>query len=127
VSDLFSPAGIAAWRARLETSGTFRAAARGWSGTVLLVEDEHPEGRATFLAIASGALISARPALPGDREAAEFILRAGHATWEALASGRAELISAALTGRLHLDKGEVHRLVPHARAASAMLREGGGS
>jgi hypothetical protein len=43
-----------------------------------------------------------------------------------LATGRLELVTAALTGRLHLDKGQVLRLVPHARAASAMLREAGG-
>jgi putative sterol carrier protein len=124
VPDLFSPHGIATWRARLEDSESFRAAARGWSGTVLLVADDPGASAATYLRVEDGRLIAARPAEAVDREAAEFVLRADRATWEALADGRAELVSSALTGRLHLDRGAVHRLVPHARAASAMLRAG---
>lgn len=120
--DLFSPAGIAAWRTRLEASDLFHDAARGWSGTVLLVADDPDANAATFLAVEAGRLTAAHPAEVADRERAEFILRASRDTWDALANGQAELITAALTGRLRLDKGAVQRLVPHARAASAMLR-----
>jgi len=127
VPDLFSPAGIAAWRARLDASDHFRDAARGWTGTVLLVEEHGTAPRATFLTVNAGTLTVARAAEAADHDAAEFVLRASGEVWDGLAAGRIELVTAALTGQLHLDKGQVLRLVPHARAASAMLREGGGS
>ena len=121
--DLFAPDGIAAWRAHLDASEAFARAAGSWTGTLLLVEgsDAAPT-RTTWLELADGRIVAARPAVPADREAAEFVLAAEPATWEGLVRGRVELIAAAMRGELRLVAGSVFRLLPHARAASAMLQ-----
>jgi putative sterol carrier protein len=126
--DLFSVDGIAAWRARLDSSDAFHRAARGWSGTVLLVERyEHQPQRATYIAVSDGTLAASRPATAADQSDAEFVLEAGPDTWRGLARGELELIAAALKGALRLERGSVFRLIPHAGAAAAMLREAGGA
>lgn len=124
--DLFSPAGIAAWRTHLDQSEEFHRAARGWTGTVLLVEGRGSDSsRATWIAIDDGAIRDARPGNGADHEAAEFVLSADMATWTALTSGREELLGAAMRGALRLERGQVWRLLPHAGAAAAMLRAAG--
>lgn len=121
--DLFSPAGIAAWRAHLERSADFRRAAKGWTGTVLLVEQAAADAaRTTYIAIDDGAIREARPGTATDRETAEFVLSATGGTWSALTESREELLGAAMRGSLRLERGQVWRLLPHAGAASAMLR-----
>ncbi len=125
--DLFSPAGIAEWRNRLEHSTAFRDAAGKWTGTVLLVESNRPEvDRATFVAVDQGAIVAANPATAEQEAQAEFVLSASAPTWRNLTTGNLELISAALSGQLRLERGSVLRLIPHARAASVLLREAGG-
>ncbi len=125
--DLFTLEGIAAWRARLDNSDAFRNAARGWSGTVLLVERETSAApRRTFIAVADGALAASRLATAADIAGAEFVLEASPNTWQGLVRGELELIAAAVKGALRLERGSVFRLIPHAGAASAMLREAGG-
>ncbi len=119
--DLFSEAGIAAWRARLDASEAFRRAAREWSGTVLLVEHAADrELRRTYIAVDNGALAASRPATASDIDAAEFVLEASADTWHGLVRGELELIAAALKGALRLERGSVFRLIPHAAAAPAM-------
>jgi putative sterol carrier protein len=121
--DLFSVEGITAWRAHLASSDEFARAAGTWRGTMLLVEgDADAPTRATWLEVGDGQVVAARPAEPGDREQAEFVLAASQATWQALVGGRLELLAAAMRGELRLVAGSVLRLLPHARAASAMLR-----
>jgi putative sterol carrier protein len=128
MSDLFSEAGIATWRARLDASEAFHRAARGWSGTVLLIERESSDRhRSTYIAVDNGTLAASRPATASDMTDAEFVLEASPATWQALVRGELELIATALKGALRLERGSVFRLIPHAGAASAMLREAGGS
>lgn len=124
--DLFSEAGIATWRARLDASEAFHRAARGWSGTVLLVERESSDRhRSTYIAVDNGTLAASRLATAGDIVDAEFVLEASPDTWQGLVRGELELIGAALKGALRLERGSVFRLIPHAGAASAMLREAG--
>lgn len=124
--DLFSAAGIAAWRDRLHYSDAFRAAARGWSGTVLLVEREGDDvPRRTFIELTDGTLQHSRIAEARDIADAEFVLEATAATWQGLVRGEIELVAAAIQGALRLERGSVFRLIPHAGAASAMLREAG--
>ena len=128
VPDLFSPDGIASWQAMLRDSDDFRAAAGRWSGTLVLIEgDAGNPTRATWLALADGAIAEARPAGPDDQEQAEFVLSAEAQTWADLVAGRDELLTAAFRGALRLERGQVFRLLPHARAASAMLRAAGGA
>jgi hypothetical protein len=124
--DLFSVEGIAAWRTRLDASESFHAAAHGWSGSVLLVEhSDTGVERDTFIVVDQGTLLHSRPATAADIQDAEFVLRASADTWRDLVRGEVELIAAALRGALRLERGSVFRLIPHAGAASAMLREAG--
>ena len=124
--DLFSPEGIAAWRTRLDASDAFRRAAQGWSGTVLLVERESgDQHRSTYIAVDNGTLAASRLATTSDITDAEFVLEASPDTWQGLVRGEMELIAAAVKGALRLERGSVFRLIPHAGAASAMLREAG--
>ncbi|HRP09308.1 MAG TPA: SCP2 sterol-binding domain-containing protein [Gemmatimonadales bacterium] len=124
MTDFFSPAGIAAWHRRLLTSAQFHEAARGWTGSVLLVERTGTGSlpRATMIELRDGRLTVARSAGDSDRESAEFVLAASPDTWDALADGREDLIPAAIGGKLKLERGNVLKLIPHARAAEAMLR-----
>jgi putative sterol carrier protein len=123
--DLFSPAGIAAWRAHLDRSAEFHRAAGRWSGTMVLSESDG-ERRRTWLALEQGVIAAARPADAADADAAEFVLAADAATWDGLVTGRVELIPAALNGQLRLERGQVWRLLPHAAAAASMLRAAAG-
>jgi putative sterol carrier protein len=124
--DLFSPAGIAAWRSHLDQSDEFHRAAKGWTGAVLLVEGSLVgAARTTWIAIDDGAIIDARPGSGADHDAAEFVLSADADTWAALIAGREELLGAAMRGAMRLERGQVWRLLPHARAASVMLRAAG--
>lgn len=124
MSDFFSPAGIAVWHRRLLVSEQFHQAAQDWTGTVLLVErdDPAPWPRATLIELQEGRLTAARPATRDDRDSAQFVLAALPDTWRALADGSEELIAAAIGGRLKLERGNILKLIPHARAAELMLK-----
>ena len=124
--DIFSPAGIAEWRDRLARSGRFGQAAGNWSGSVLLVErGTDTAERHTFLELSNGSIAAAREATAGDAESAEFVLAASADTWLRLMSGELELLTAAMSGQLKLERGNVMRLASHARAAAALLRAAG--
>jgi len=126
MTDLFSPAGIATWRDRLARSDRFKQAAGDWSGSVLLVErDSDRGGRNTFLELSNGEIVVAREATAGDIGAAEFVLAASAGSWNRLVSGELELLTAAMTGQLKLERGNVMRLAGHARAAAALLGAAG--
>jgi putative sterol carrier protein len=119
---LFSATGIAEWCRRLNGSSEFARAAAGWHGTLVLVEDRDPApGRRTWITVDDGACTEARVAMPGDEQRAEFVLAASPATWAELVSARTTPATAAMGGRLRLVRGELMRLIPHARAAAALL------
>lgn len=121
--DLFSPDGLAAWRRHLEDAPAFAKAARGWSGTLVLREgDPTDAARRAWIALDDGRIAAMRPATPDEESAAEFVLAAPIATWEALVAGERELAAAALAGELRLEVGSVLRLLPHVTAAAALLR-----
>ena len=120
--DLFSADGIDAWRARLDASPHFAHAAAGWTGTLVLVEKA--DGRAsrrTWIEVNDGRCVDARPASDADSARAEFVLAAGPDVWQDLVGARVSPAMAAMTGRLKLLQGDLMRLVPHAKAAAALL------
>lgn len=93
----------------------------------MIIEGNAPDpDRATYVALDQGAIIATRPAVGDDAETAEFVLKASAATWQQLMRGELELIVAAMSGRIKLERGSVLRLIPHARAASVLLREAAG-
>lgn len=122
MSSLFTSDGIARWHAHLNGSTRFAEAAAAWVGSLLLVESsESSEVRAALVTIERGRCTGARLATLADAHEAEFVLRATQAVWEALAAGRTTPTNAALAGSLHLDKGNVFALLPHAKAAAELL------
>lgn len=124
--DLFSPDGIAAWLAHLNTSRRFADAAGSWEGALLLVEgDPDLPGRTTWVQIADGRCTEARPGNAGDPASAEFILAAPADTWRALVATATTPVAEALAGRLRLIKGNLLALVPHAKAAAELLAAAG--
>ena len=128
--DLFSPEGIAAWRDHLDGTDDFSKAAGNWRGTMLLVEGFQGatgEGRTTWLEVGGGKIVEARPGVESDHHSAEFVLAAEASTWVALVTGKVELVAAAMAGRLKLISGSVFKLLPHASAASKMLKAAGGT
>ena len=64
---------------------------------------------------------AARPALPGDLESATFCLSAPAAVWLRLTSGALEPGVALMGGGLKLTRGSLFSLLPHLKAAQALL------
>ena len=120
--DLFSPSGITAWQQRLNASDRFAEAAKGWSGKLLLIEKSDADNdRSTWVVVGDGRCAEARVATTSDEANADFVLSANAATWSDLVAARTTPATAALLGRLHLIKGEVMALIPHAKAAAELL------
>jgi hypothetical protein len=120
--DLFSLAGITAWQERLNQSARFAEAARSWQGRLVLVEHEDSgASRSAWVVVHHGRCLEARPALPSDELAADYVLSAAGTTWADLTAARITPATAALLGRLHLLKGNVMSLIPHASAAAELL------
>lgn len=118
---LFTPEGIARWQAHLNGSPVFAEAAAGWVGTLVLrVLETEPQAR-TFVRVDDGRCSEARLAGADDLEVADFVLSATTTTWLALIAARTTPTMAAMTGRLHLEKGDLFALIPHAKAAAELL------
>lgn len=124
--ELFGPA----WAERLErelgASEPYRAAAASWKGSLAfsLLPDGtpgFPAGRGLFLDLAHGSCRAARPALPGDLESATFCLTGPAAVWIRLLTGELEPGAALLGGGLKLTRGSFFSLLPHLKAAHALL------
>ncbi len=122
MSTLFTSDALATWRAHLEASDQFRDAAADWSGTLLLLEgtaDAHE--RSTWVRIDGGTCPELRLGTTTDLAHADFVLAASPTTWGDLVAARTTPMTAALTGRLQLVRGDVLSLLPHAKAAAALL------
>ncbi|MBP7587119.1 MAG: SCP2 sterol-binding domain-containing protein [Thermoanaerobaculia bacterium] len=124
--ELFGPE----WAERLErelaANEPYRAAAASWKGSLAfdLQPDGtpgFPAGRGLFLDLAHGSCRAARPALPGDLESASFCLSGPAAVWLRLLSGDLEPGAALMGGGLKLTRGSFFSLLPHLRAAQALL------
>ncbi len=124
--ELFGPA----WAERLErelaVNEPYRAAAASWKGSLAfsLLPDGtsgFPAGRGLFLDLAHGNCRAARPSLPGDLESATFCLTAPAAVWIRLLTGEVEPGAALMGGGLKLTRGSFFSLLPHLKAAHALL------
>lgn len=125
--DLFSAAGISAWRHRLNRSPSFAEAAKTWTGRLLLIEtDDAGQGRSAWVVVENGQCIEARPGRTADEAAADYVLAATPSTWSDLVAARITPAGAALTGRLALRKGDLLALIPHAKAAAELLAAAAG-
>ena len=124
--DLFGPA----WAERLErelgTNEPYRIAAAKWKGSLAfdLQPDGtpgFPSGRGLFLDLAHGSCRAVRPALPGDLAGAAFCLTGPAAVWLRLLGGELEPAVALMGGGLKLSRGSLFSLLPHIKAAKALL------
>lgn len=124
--ELFGPE----WAERLErelaANEPYRAAAASWKGSLAFALQPDgtpgfPASRGLFLDLAHGSCRAARPALPGDLESASFCLSGPAAVWLRLLSGDLEPGAALMGGGLKLIRGSFFSLLPHLRAAQALL------
>lgn len=124
--ELFGPE----WAERLErelaVNERYRAAAASWKGSLAFALQPdgtpgYPTGRGLFLDLAHGSCRAARPALPGDLESATFCLAGPAAIWLRLLGGTLEPGVALMGGGLKLTRGSLFSLLPHLRAAQALL------
>lgn len=118
---LFTPDGIARWHQHLNDSTRFAEASAGWVGTLVLVERDAEPIRHTLVRVDDGRCTAARVGSEADVAAADFVLSASGSTWNALVGGHTTPTMAALTGKLHLEKGDLLSLIPHAKAAAELL------
>ena len=124
--ELFGPESAERLERELETNEPYRAAAAAWRGSLAfsLLPDGtpgFPASRGLFLDLAHGSCRAARPALPGDIENATFCLTGPAAVWLRLLSGALEPGVALMGGGLKLTRGSLFSLLPHLRAAKALL------
>lgn len=88
----------------------------------MLVEAESARApRSAWVVVDHGRCTEARQALPSDELSADYVLSASAGTWSDLTAARLTPASAAMAGRLHLLKGSVMALLPHAQAAAELL------
>lgn len=125
-AELFGPE----WAERLErelaANEPYRNAAASWKGSLAFSLQPDgtpgfPASRGLFLDLAHGSCRAARPALPGDLESATFCLSGPAAVWLRLLVGELEPGAALMGGGLKLVRGSFFSLLPHLRAAQALL------
>ncbi|HEX6039223.1 SCP2 sterol-binding domain-containing protein [Longimicrobium sp.] len=128
--EVFTDAWCDACCARLNASAEYRQAAATWEGTVVLVmtaDAAHgiPGERAVWIDAHHGHCRDSRVATAADRASAAYVLQADAATWTRLLAGETDPVSAAMTGKLKLTKGNLMSLAKYAAAAREMLRAAG--
>ena len=125
-SDLFGQS----WAERLErelaANEPYRAAAAAGKGSLAFSLQPDgtpgfPASRELFLDLAHGSCRAVRPALPGDVENATFCLSGPAAVWLRLLGGDLEPGAALMGGGLKLTRGSLFSLLPHLKAAQALL------
>ena len=135
---LFSDAWAVALGEALRSSERYRKAAAGWEGAVVLEWSDAPategasahEGAASgtsvgcgvFLDLHQGDCRAARMASVADYDAARFVLSADLKAWRTMLDGAMAPTMAILRGKLKVQKGSVGALMPHAHAASELVR-----
>ena len=133
--DVFSDAWAAKLGEALRTSNNYRRAARTWEGAVVLdwsdapsaigevtSEDSSGSQRGVYLDLNHGDCHAARLATHADYERARFVLSTDREGWDMLLAGRIAPTMAILRGKLKVLKGSVGALMPHAQAATELVR-----
>ena len=133
--DIFSDAWAAKLGDALRTSDNYRRAARTWEGAVVLdwrdapsaigevtSEDSGGSQRGVYLDLNHGDCHAARLATHADYERARFVLSTDREGWDMLLAGRIAPTMAILRGKLKVLKGSVGALMPHAQAATELVR-----
>jgi putative sterol carrier protein len=117
--------------AALNARESYRQAAAGWTeGAVVLVMTADPaqgidRERAVWIDMHQGACRGSRVASDADRASASYVLQADPAAWKRLLAGEMEPVSAMMTGKLRLTRGNLFALAKHAAAAREMVAAAG--
>lgn len=124
--EVFTEEWCAACCERLNARESYREAAAGWEGTVVLVMTADPaQGvdaeRAVWIDPHHGVCRGARPATGADRASAAYELQSDPGGWKRLLSGDADPVSALMTGKLRLTRGNLFALAKYAAAAREMV------
>ena len=128
--EVFTNEWCAACCDRLNQRESYRLAAAGWEGAVVLLMAADPaqgihDDRAVWLDIHDGRCRGARVATEQDLDTAPYVFRAGPADWKRLLAGEVDPISAAMTGKLKLSRGNLFTLAKYAPAAREMVLAAG--
>lgn len=128
--EVFTEAWCAACCAQLNTRESYREAAAGWLGAVVLVMTADPahgieRERAVWIDLHQGVCRDARVATDADRASAAYVLEADPAGWKRLLAGEADPVSSMMTGKLRLTRGSLFALAKYAQAAREMVLAAG--
>ena len=115
---------------RLNARASYREAAAGWEGTVMLVMTADPahgieSERPVWIDLHHGDCRGARVATDADRDSATYVLQADPAGWKRLLAGEADPVASMMTGKLRLTRGSLFALARYAQAAREMVLAAG--
>jgi ribonucleoside-diphosphate reductase beta chain len=121
--EIFDNDWAAEWMRAINSDPAYREAGRGWEGGLVLRmwASERLRERVLFVDLHQGECLAARVATSADLNDAPFIIGAPAATWRQVLEGRIDPILGLLQSKLRLERGNLLRLVPYARAAKVLL------
>ena len=128
--EVFSEEWCVACCDRLNQRESYHLAAAGWEGAaVLLMSADPAQGvhadRAVWLDIHHGQCRGTRVATDEDLETAPYLFRADPAAWKRLLAGEIDPVTAVMTGKLKLSRGNLFTLAKYAPAAREMVLAAG--
>jgi putative sterol carrier protein len=126
MSEIFTDDWARQWCRAVRDNETYRQAAAGWEGAILVVMSADPamgvpRSRAVHLELTDGDCRNGRKATPDDRDDAVFELRATPEVWKRLLAGEMEPIWGLMSGKIELARGSISKLIPYARAAKELV------
>jgi len=121
--DVFGAAWARAWMVEINSDPSYREAGRGWHGAIVLRmwPEGAQSGRSMYVDLQDGECLAARVASDADSASAPYVIGAPFDTWRAVLEGAIDPILGLLQGRLRLERGNLLKLVPYARAAKVLL------
>ncbi len=128
--EVFTEEWCAACCDRLNQRESYRLAAAGWECAAVLLMSADPahgihQDRAAWLDIHHGQCRGTRVAMAEDVETAPYLFRAGPAEWKRLLAGEVDPVTAVMTGKLKLSRGNLFTLAKYAPAAREMVLAAG--
>lgn len=121
--EVFGAKWARAWMVEINADTSYREAGKGWHGAIVLRmwPETGQEGRALYVDLDDGECRAARVASDADSVAAPYVIGAPRETWRSVLGGDIDPILGLLQGKLRLERGNLLKLVPYARAAKVLL------
>ncbi|MEE8525454.1 MAG: SCP2 sterol-binding domain-containing protein, partial [Thermoanaerobaculia bacterium] len=125
--EVFTEPWVQRWAEELKASADYRQAAAKWEGSLVIeMAADHDlgiaEDRGAFLDLWHGECRAARIAGSGDRDGADYVIRASADIWRRILDGELEPLLGLMSGQLELTRGSLLRLTPHAKASRELVR-----